>query len=94
MLVPLQAQSKVAPLHRKLHVLAVASLIVTLAFLILLSVSNIHPSGGSSLGFGRAGFLGGIAPVKLVDGKSGETVAEDLRGINVRLFYLLWSNCI
>ncbi len=80
-----QAYFKVAPLHRRLHALALASLTVTLAFLILLSVSKITNSSQPALELGRAEF-NGAAPTKLVDGKSGETVAENLRYINVRHF--------
>lgn len=80
-----QACFKVAPLHRKLHALALASLTVTLAFLILLSVSKITKSSHPALELGRAEF-NGAAPTKLVDGKSGETVAENLRYINVSHF--------
>lgn len=84
-MIPLQASFKVAPLHRRLHIVSLTSLTITLAFLILLSVSKISSSSGASLQLAGADF-GGDPPFKLIDGSSGETVTEDLRVIHVSYF--------
>lgn len=82
-MVPLQAHFKGDPIHRRLHILSLASLLITLAFLIYLSVSNIDSSSRTAFELALAEFTAGASPNKLVDGSSGETVAEGLRYIHV-----------
>ena len=66
----------------KLHILALVSLVTALAFLILLSVSKMTDVNHSFLGLGVATF-NGASPTKLVDGKHGQTVGENLANIRV-----------
>ena len=83
----------------KLHILALVSLVTALAFLILLSVSRMTDVNHSFLGLGVATF-NGASPTKLVDGKHGQTVGENLANIRVSEasllpnMYLTTRNCV